>query len=86
MSNLFIAPNGKLYKETKVFRKACVEVTGVSVAELWCDSYELNMEKYDHEVDVLIPGDVWPYEKEDHWKHLPPQKFGGVRLDIDYDF
>lgn len=71
---VFVAPNGKLYYESLYFHKACHEVVGVSVTELWCDTYDM----HDPYEDLIIPADTWPYEYDGH-----PE--GGVRIDIDYD-
>ncbi len=86
IDNLYIAPNGKLYLETKRFTKACNSVEGISVTELWRDSYELNMEKG---TEILFPVDFnCPFPVVDHAKdHRDYEGFikgGGFRLNINY--
>lgn len=83
---LYIAPNGKLYKETKLFWRATHEVQGISITELFRDSYELNMELG---TEVLFPVDFnCPFPVVEHAKDPRDYqgfiKGGGFRLNINY--
>lgn len=96
----FIAPNGKLYYESKSFFRGCHEVDGVSVTELWRDAYQLNFE----ESELVFPVDFCPppFEITEHVDRLvkvdsefnvvdtilvPQRGFlngGGFRLNLDW--
>lgn len=82
--NTFVAPNGILYKESKVFIKAVHPVEGIKVAELWCDSYASNLK---HDDEVLFPADFnCPFNVVDHIDQEDEfiRKGGGFRLDLNY--
>ncbi len=86
IDNLFIAPNGKLYKETKLFRKCCNEIIGVSIMELYPDAYERNLRLG---VDCLFPVDFnCPFQIVEHANYERDyegfKNGGGFRLDLNY--
>lgn len=84
MKTIFIAPNGRLYIEYTRFFKAYFEIEGISITELYCDTYALNLKDNNQ---VLFPGDMcspFPFavveHKEQEQKFL--EKGGGFRLDF----
>lgn len=82
----FIAPNGKLYFESKRFFKASMLITGICVTELWCDAYSLNARS--NEPHVLIYGElsemynILPVVDHAYCKKEFIEKGGGFRIDF----
>lgn len=82
VNSLFVAPNRKLYYESKFFRKGCHEINGVSVTELWRDAYQRNLEKG---TEVLFPVEMcspFPFPIVDHIYSPGFKNGGGFRLNL----
>lgn len=79
---MFVGADGKLYKYNSLLKEN-MEIIGIEVTELWCDAYELNMQKGDQ---VLFPGEEctpFPFQVEEHVHNREEflSKGGGYRLD-----
>lgn len=83
MNKVFIAPNGKLYKEKKYFLMypCCCEIDSISVTELWGDSYQGNLKDKDC---ILIPADygIFPIIEYKEKERQFIEQGGGFRINL----